>query len=505
MQMPWQEPRSQLPDWVPVSQGAKEAFSFIGSCPLISKPDLSNLMGYDAPYSYPLVKELADSGLVTSVPLGGVSARADRLYVPPYGRQFLTVADRSWQDDGARSVLLSRFPVAETLPLAASSVEGMGRLLSFNWYQGMAWDAAARYETGFVPIFWSGLLQRERRVRQTLLNLGPDLLEVASPGRNPRPGMLCFVVPDAWQAQVVRRAARGFGLEDRIMFCYIWDRSATPAARPVESVGGITTQIADAYVGNWPWEARVAASPWSGDQPRRFYRQLQITAEWPRTHLDFARSVLLEKPQSRNTQRMQALLRGGDGPWLHSNVERGVHRYTVNNKSFHLLATIDRVANNQIPAANLGPAGMGNSPVHDDEVMAAFGQFVANGLKVANGWRSWERWGHGGIEPDGMIFLNFGPFGAGWHYYEHERTARRRARAERKFRRYLAPRRQDDFPVLFALWDDEAEETFHRIGRENAGRPDRARLLTTTRDRLARYGALGDGCWSWYGEPVRLG
>ncbi len=273
----------------------------------------------------------------------------------------------------------------------------------------------------------------------------------------------------------------------------------------MESVGGITAQIADAYVGAWSWEARVAASPWSGDQPRRCYRQLQITAEWPRIHLDSARSVLLENPQSRNTQRVLALLRGGDGPWLHSNVERGVHRYTVNNRSFHLLATIDRVANNQIPAANLGPAGMGNSPVHDDEVMAALGQFFANGLKVANGWRSWERWSHGGIEPDGMVFLNFGSFGAGWHYYEHERTARRRARAERKFRRYLAPRRQDDFPVVFALWDDLAENTFQHIGWENDGRPYPVRLLTTTRYRLDRYGALGDGCWSWYGEPVRLG
>ena len=505
MQMPKQEPRSQLPDWVPVSPRAKEAFPFIASCPLISKPALSSHMGHDDPYSYPLVQELTDSGLVASVTLGGVSGKADRLYVPPYGRQFLTAPDRSWQDDGARSLLLSRFPVAETLPLAASSVQEMGRLLSFNWYQGMAWDAAARFENGFVPIFWSGLLQRERHVRDTFVKLGPDLLEVAAPGPNPRPGILCFVVPDEWQAQVVLRAARGFGLEERIMFCHIWDRTATPAARPVESVGGITAQIAYANVGNWPWEARVEASPWSGEQPRRFYRQLAITAEWPRNYRDFAQSVLQENSQSRNTQRMRALLRRGEEPWINSLVEKGVHRDTINNKSFALLALIDRVATNRIPAANLGPAGTGNSPVHDDEVMKAMGQFLDAGHKVANGWRSWERWGDGGIEPDGLIFLNDGPFGAGWHYYEHERTARRKSRAERKLRRYLDHRRRDNFPVLFALWDDEAEETFQRIGRGNEGRPYPARLLTTTLARLAWYGALGDGCWSQYGQTVKIG
>ena len=333
MQTAWQEPRSQLPDWVPVSQGAKDAFPFIAGASLISKPALSRLMWHAEPYSYPLAKELEDSGLVESVPLGGVTGRADRLYVPPYGQQFLTVADRSWHDEGGRSLLLSRFPVAETLPLAASSVEEMGRLLTFNWYQGLAWDAAARYETGFVLFFWSGLLQRERHIRDTLLRLGPDLLEVAAPGPNPLPGMLCFMVPDEWQAQIVRRVARGFGLEERIMFCNVWEWTLTPAVRPVESIGGITAGVADAYIGNWPWEARVAASPWSAQQPLRFYRQLAITAEWPRTYMGFVRSVLQENPESRNTQRMRTLLRKGERAWLDSRVEKGVHRDTINNRS----------------------------------------------------------------------------------------------------------------------------------------------------------------------------
>ena len=104
-----------------------------------------------------------------------------------------------------------------------------------------------------------------------------------------------------------------------------------------------------------------------------------------------------------------------------------------------------------------------------------------------------------------MLLLNESPFGAGWNYVEYERTARRRARAERKLHGYLADNRQDDFPVLFVLWDDEAERIFQLLGYENAGRPYPARMLTTTIERLARCGVLGEGCWSWCGLPVRIG
>ena len=222
------------------------------------------------------------------------------------------------------------------------------------------------------------------------------------------------------------------------MFCHLSDMSVTPAAGIVDSQGDIVVPVINAYVGNWPWAARVESSPWSGNLPKRFYRQLTITAEWPRTYLDLARTMVKEKPASRNVQNLRKRMREGERPFLDSRKERGAYRDTVNSRSFNLLASLDRVSTNPIPAAVRGPAGTGNSPIHDDGLMALMTEFVSWGITVANGWRSWERWGGGGIEPDGMVRLNEGPFGAGWHYVEYERSARYRSRASKKLGRYLS-------------------------------------------------------------------
>ena len=505
MQMRLNNPTSELPDWIEVSPAAKTLFSRMAGTPLSSKPAVSKLMGHSDPYSNPLMDELAGAGLVASVPLGALTDRADRYFMSPFGLQFLSPADRCWHVEGGRALLLARFPVTEALPLAACSVEGMGNLRSFNRYRGFAWEASALFDEGLVLIFWSGLLQKERHLREKFFQLGPDLMEVAAPGRDPWPSQMCFVVYDDWQAEVVKRAARGFGFEQQIMFCNLQNMAATPAPAPRATRGGITVPQIDAYQGNWLWEARVASSLWSGGLARRYYRQLMAVAEWPRLYLGFARDLVGEQPESRNTQRALKSLREMERPYLDAHLEKGSHRYAINHRGYHLQAMIDGVPPNRIPAAVRGPEGTGNSPVHDDGVMAFMRECIAGGLAGANGWRSWERWADSGIELDAMLRLNESPFGPGWNYVEYERTARRRARAGRKLGRYLADPRQDNLPFLFVLWDDEAERIFQLLGHENRGRPYPARMLTTTIERLARCGALGEGCWSWYGQPVRIG
>ena len=72
----------------------------------------------------------------------------------------------------------------------------------------------------------------------------------------------------------------------------------------------------DAYEGNWLWEARVASSLWSGGLARRYYRQLMAVAEWPRLYLGFARDLVGEQPESRNTQRALRSLREMERPYL---------------------------------------------------------------------------------------------------------------------------------------------------------------------------------------------
>ena len=502
----WNMPRSELPPWMEVSPQAKDMFTRIAEMPLGSVPGLSQISGHDAPYAYPIVTELQDAGVVDLVTLSCLTDQSTRLFASAYGRTFLIGEDICWHQDGGRAYLLDRFPVTEALPHAAASITKMGRLTRFHWFKGVAWDAAAHYEDGWALVFWSGLLEKETLLTRRFEQLGEDLLEHAAPGRRPWPGLLFFVVHDRWQAELVKRVARRRGLEDQVQFWYIWDQSASVSGTPRPSRGGVFPQGFLNLASNWSWEARVEASFWSRGMARRYCRLLCMVAEWPRMTSAFAKDTLGESPSSRNADRALQALRGMERPYLEAVRKGRGYEHTITNRLFNLLARIDRVPNNRIFAALRGPVGTGNSIVHDNGVLALTAHFLRGGLDVAAGWRSLERWHDGGIEPDLMVCLNTGPYGPGWVYVEYERTARYAARAGQKLLRYLDRRRQDDFGLLLVAWNDQAERHFQEIGARNNDRPGVAKLITTTLDRLARYGALGnDQCWSWYGLSVKLG
>ena len=68
--------------------------------------------------------------------------------------------------------------------------------------------------------------------------------------------------------------------------------------------------------------------------------------------------------------------------------------------------------------------------------MSCFSHFLARGLPVAAGWRSWEQLKATGISPDGMVFLERSPYGPTWAYFEYERTAGGEAWVRRKLLGY---------------------------------------------------------------------
>ena len=129
-------------------------------------------------------------------------------------------------------------------------------------------------------------------------------------------------------------------------------------------------------------------------------------------------------------------------------------------------------------------------------------QSVAQGLDVANGTRCWEHMGHEGANaPDALVYLLDSPYGEGWHYVEYERSARWLQGALSNLNGYLAPDRQNDWPILFVLWDDAAERIFQEPGLQGG-----LKILTTTLERLRTVGAIEHpGCWSRYGEDVVIG
>ena len=181
----------------------------------------------------------------------------------------------------------------------------------------------------------------------------------------------------------------------------------------------------------------------------------------------------------------------------------GKYRYMTVPKGVDCISRRDRVHYSQCTDRidSLSWVNKPNLRAHEDGVMSCFSHFLARGLPVAAGWRSWEQPKESGISPDGMAFLERSPYGPTWAYFEYERTARGEARVGRKLTGYGSDDRGDGWPALFVCWNDDAESVFQRLG-SGMGIP----LLTTTIRRLEEHGPLDNlGCWSVYGQPARIG
>ena len=311
-----------------------------------------------------------------------------------------------------------------------------------------------------------------------------------------QPGMAVFIVSDQWQREIVRRVTSRFFYPVQV-WC-IADESVDGATDVGLSLDTVHLPVYTRDIGGWPWVRRVHWSPWGPNFPSPItYQVLAAIAQWPGMNLSLICQMLGKKPKSQSVKSAAGLLhRSG---FLNRTSEKNYYCYWITGRSIFVLCRLDGVARRHIDGRVQRQWDTQVVPVHDQEATQTLAQFAYSGVPVANGWRVWEGWGDGALAPDGMVFLSLSPYGAGWHYFEEERSARRRRRAEEKLHNYLSRWRPNLWPVIFVLWDDEAEQIFQAIGREHG-----LKLLTTTRQRLARYGALGP-CWSMYGETVTLG
>ena len=127
---------------------------------------------------------------------GATRGRSIRWWVTQKGLDEIRLGGLAWQQPWALSQLLARLPPVEWFYQVAGSITSMGALQSFQWFSGMSWDAAVRYERAWAAFFWSGLLQVEVRLREVLAELAEDLREYSVGPGAAWPGLLVFVVTD---------------------------------------------------------------------------------------------------------------------------------------------------------------------------------------------------------------------------------------------------------------------------------------------------------------------
>ena len=475
----------------------------LGMMPWSSAGDLVAVCESDRALVHRRLWELNDAGYVSEDRLGCSRPRVSRWRAAPAGLEYLRISDGLWCGDWALSRLLELLPQVEWFyPAAGSFRARLGDMVRFRWFRGVAWDAAALYQRGWVAFFWSGLLQTESKLRETFRRLGADLQACSMTGASAFPGVLCFVVGDAWQRELLFRAARGYGLEDRVQAWCVDDGSVSGCREPLPGQGWVGQVLEGGGLGNWTLASRLESSEWAGGGGVTFNRLLDKVMEWPGVTGMFLARAFGASWSSGRLRRFIMKMR--DEGYLKCYPESGLLRYRLEGKAMNVLGRRDRVNVQRFreSARHTRPASDRGHLAHEDGVMGLMGGFYGAGLKGAAGWRSWEHLGRsGGIAPDGLVYLEHGPYGPGWHYVEYELRARGRGAAARKLRGYLSPRRGDRWPLLLVVRNEGIEGVFQELGK--AGQ---LRMLTSTVERVKGHGAAGTGgCWSMYGVKASLG
>lgn len=472
--------------------------------PLATVREIAPLLGFSSTVVYDAMKELRSNRLIESVGLGWYRSRSMRWFLTPLGLDSIGSLGVTWHEESARCQLLERLPAVEWFYDVVGQVRGLGSFREFCWLRGRCADAVARYDYGWVALFWSGPFQSERLISRRLERLAGDLQQLrVSLDEAPWPGMLIFVASDHWQREMVYRAARRYGLEGQVTVWCARDGRRSGAREPGVSRGWINQLVGVYEMSGWDWQRRLRSSPWVARRGQVSGKVLDVISQWPGATLQLLKQATGESLTGRSAQH--ACLSLIDCREVHRVWDSGRFRYVTTTRGVHTLSLRDRVhySDSKRRSESLSWIGRPRLRDHEEGVMDVLGGFLEGGLPVAAGWRSWEYLGSGvgGIAPDGMVFLGQSPFGPTWAYLEYERSARGEARVGSKLNGYGSPNRQDDWPVLVVCWDEAAESVFHLVGRRL-----RVPMLTTTIGRIAGHGPLNnDRCWQIYGEPVVLG
>ena len=466
---------------------------------LASARDIGSLMGCSEKYISDIIKDLIDDEYVIRRRLGWEGGLTGRTWLTDKLTEEHVIPLPTCQQHWFLARGLERLPFVEHVYPALSTVEGLGQFRQIEWHQGLAFDASAKFESGWVLVFRSGLLETEADLRKRMKTLGADLREYAIDRIYPWPSFFLWVVTTQWQAELVRRVMDRVMRGAQLAIYVTADGTYIPAPQPTVAQGGISQPLEIRGMGGWPWDQRLTDSQWVQPNGYILGKVLDAVIRFPGAWF----SLIWADTGVNDEKRVKwALGKLRKLNWIEKKVLNGTPRYTVTSVGLHHAARRDGVSNVDWQARSRVPAFRGSPRLqdHEDGAMALSEQFIKAGCLVEPAWRAGDDLGQdrGGVVPDGIVYLFDGPYGPGWYWIEYERSAKGETRAGRKLKGYLSERRRDNYPVIFVLWNETAEKNFQAIGQERG-----LRMVTTTISRLKIYGAVGKpGCWSVYGEDV---
>ena len=212
-----------------VSPGGRRLLEIMADLPLATARDLMSLSKVGSTLVYDRLGELRDLNLVDCVSLGWYGPLSMRWFLTDAALSLLGCLGSTWHEEFTRCRLLERLPSVELFYPVAAGIDDLGPFRSFHWLDGVSVDAVARYQHGWIALFWSGPLQSEDWIAARLGRMAADLRGMSVTRDSPWPGLLAFVVSDQWQRELVYRAARRYHLEDQVAVWSAWNSSRSGA------------------------------------------------------------------------------------------------------------------------------------------------------------------------------------------------------------------------------------------------------------------------------------
>ena len=173
----------EVPEEVPVevpveiSGGGRRLLDLLAELPLATTRDLTALAGVGSSVTYKRLGELRDLGLLDSASLGWCCSLSMRWFLTDMALFVLSRLGTTWHQESSRCRLLERLPSVEWFYQVVSQIEDLGPFEAFHWMNGVSLDAVARYQHGWVALFWSGSFQSSDWISSRLGRLARDLRE----------------------------------------------------------------------------------------------------------------------------------------------------------------------------------------------------------------------------------------------------------------------------------------------------------------------------------------
>ena len=467
-------------------------FDQVGDMPWASVQDLAFAFDHNPGTVYQKLHTLNEHGLV----------EAAEFHIGGNREMRFTVSDDNWsrvmhdrplphkEHVLQRLVINVEFTTAVYL-LVGLLVQGeRGRkLLRLRWLWRHDFDAIAQFNDGWAGFLWSGMWQDQGKLERRVEQCAKVLAEWSGGRGTHWPGRLVIVVPDQWQEEVAWRAVRRRGWDAVCsVHCLVADTWAGDLDLTA-SRGRIPMQLSDDVP---PVRAGLEQLQrfLLDDQGDRMRRLLSAVEQYPgiiASHVSAMTGIngqltklgLAELKRRELTRRM-----GNQG-------------YALEKRPLALAARRDRVwlglpDNRSGPNTLASHSGRRWKRIRGAQKLLA--QFRAAGCPTAAGWRAQD----GRFVPDGVVWIEDGPYGRGWHYLINASGIRAEAMVARLLEQAFAPARSDRYPILVVCPDAVEELYWHAAPA--------LPVLTAAMSRVSGGPVVGgDGTvWMKSGVPVMV-